>query len=283
MPPKIFPRRSVDTRSSTALVTAAWASSTGPRSRDRARGRDQAPATSSDEDLRERFLQEAHVGRQAETPQYRHHLRLRRTRRTAVHRDGVRRGHHAVRADPQRSPAVALAKLELIEELSVGLDYAHNKGIVHRDVKPANMMIDRDGVAEDSRLRHRAGRRLGPDAGRRDDGHAELHVAGAGRGAAGRSAQRYLRRRAGVLRTCCRTGRRLPATPAPGDERDYAARRRRRCESCARARPRSRGDRQQGDSEGSAQALPDAGAMAADIARARRNLPVAPRPAISPT
>ena len=38
------------------------------------------------------------------------------------------------------------SRLELLEELAAGLDYAHNKGIVHRDVKPANLMIDRDGV-----------------------------------------------------------------------------------------------------------------------------------------
>ncbi len=37
-------------------------------------------------------------------------------------------------------------KLELIEELARGLEYAHNRGIVHRDVKPGNVMISTDGV-----------------------------------------------------------------------------------------------------------------------------------------
>src|SRR5262245_52232366 len=39
-------------------------------------------------------------------------------------------------------------KLEIVEELASGLDYAHNKGIVHRDVKPANVMTDRDGLVK---------------------------------------------------------------------------------------------------------------------------------------
>ncbi|HTL50257.1 MAG TPA: protein kinase, partial [Steroidobacteraceae bacterium] len=39
-------------------------------------------------------------------------------------------------------------KLQLIDELCDGLGYAHKAGIVHRDVKPANVMIDQDGVVK---------------------------------------------------------------------------------------------------------------------------------------
>jgi serine/threonine-protein kinase len=39
-------------------------------------------------------------------------------------------------------------KLEIMADLVDGLDYAHNKGVVHRDVKPANVMINHDDVVK---------------------------------------------------------------------------------------------------------------------------------------
>src|SRR5262250_121884 len=37
-------------------------------------------------------------------------------------------------------------KLEMIDQLCAGLQYAHRGGIVHRDIKPKNVMVDADGV-----------------------------------------------------------------------------------------------------------------------------------------
>ncbi|HRU06995.1 MAG TPA: serine/threonine-protein kinase, partial [Candidatus Brocadiia bacterium] len=36
--------------------------------------------------------------------------------------------------------------LELLHQILTGLAYAHNKGVVHRDIKPGNIMINKEGI-----------------------------------------------------------------------------------------------------------------------------------------
>ncbi len=45
----------------------------------------------------------------------------------------------------RREPMPLVKKLDVIVQFCRGLDYAHKRGVVHRDVKPANIVLTRDG------------------------------------------------------------------------------------------------------------------------------------------
>src|SRR5215218_2596763 len=45
----------------------------------------------------------------------------------------------------QQSPLTIGRKIRIIEEMCRGLAYAHKAGIVHRDVKPLNILVDTEG------------------------------------------------------------------------------------------------------------------------------------------
>ena len=130
-----------------------------------------------------------------------------------------RSGAQLLQAEGKLDPETTV---EIGVQACAGLDYAHRHGIIHRDVKPGNLMIiggpagRRRHDGEDRRLRHRAGQRADPDhPGRLGGRHRRLPGAGAG----------ARRRGDAVLRRLLARRRALPVPHRPAALRGRLARR----------------------------------------------------------
>ncbi len=94
---------------------------------------------------------------------------------------------------------------ELVATVAEALHHAHTRGLVHRDVKPANILLDASGQAVRRRLRAGAeGRGLRQGGPPRRDARLHEPRAGAGGGAPGRRAVRRVQPRRRLLRAAHR-------------------------------------------------------------------------------
>ena len=91
-------------------------------------------------------------------------------------------GTLATKIGGQPQPVDEAARI--VEVLARAMHVAHRRKVIHRDLKPGNVLIAADGTLEDQRLRagEATGERFGTDAQRLDPGHAQLHGARTGAG-----------------------------------------------------------------------------------------------------
>ena len=90
----------------------------------------------------------------------------------------------------EKGPLPLRQAIDYVQQAARGLEFAHKHGVVHRDVKPSNLLLDQEGVVKIldmglARLNENlAGTpdRHGNHRDRPDLGNDRLHVAGASRG-----------------------------------------------------------------------------------------------------
>jgi eukaryotic-like serine/threonine-protein kinase len=118
--------------------------------RDERLGRDVAVKrlhADSPEDMEKRFAREARLGASL------NHPNLVSIYDTAIDDEGVLIVMEYVRGESlsealRRGPLEPLRAGTMAAELGAALDHAHRTGVVHRDVKPANVLLREDGVTK---------------------------------------------------------------------------------------------------------------------------------------
>ena len=89
--------------------------------------------------------------------------------------------------------------LHFITQIMRGLSHAHSRGIIHRDIKPQNIMVLRDGSVKVADFGIACLANAGADADPGGAGLRALHLPGAGAGRPYRRPLRHLLRRRGAV------------------------------------------------------------------------------------
>ena len=102
----------------------------------------------------------------------------------------------------ERGPLPPDVAVDLTEQILRALGYAHKRGIVHRDVKPQNVILDDEGQAKVADFGIARAGALGDDRDRHDRRHRPVPLARAGRRAARRPRARTSTRPASCSTSC---------------------------------------------------------------------------------
>ena len=111
-----------------------------------------SPVLAADPQFGDRFLREARIAAKL------HHRHV-----VQVHDVGVHGDHHYIAMEylpggpvlkkGQQNRGIAYA-LRVVREIAGALDYAHLRGVIHRDIKPDNILLREDGLFSDRYVAH---------------------------------------------------------------------------------------------------------------------------------
>jgi hypothetical protein len=104
------------------------------------------PGSASDPDLLKRFYREAQAAGRLQHPNIITIFDMGEVEGTPYIAMSFLEGETLEKMIAGREPLSAAQKLGIILQLCRGLDFAHKNGVVHRDVKPANVFLGKDGT-----------------------------------------------------------------------------------------------------------------------------------------